>query len=256
MQPQAERLRAPFRRFYGGLVHPELTDQLEPLLSDVGSDRPERQVAVEIAADCRTAELLPALRAIALSAQEPYQLRSLAVSGVAQSGDPALAPQLLPLARGEAGDDPEDELRGAALRALWPDEDLPPVLRWAAAYAEDHGANRRALGYAMLRLIEQLARRALQRIDEDETVSALVQLAWGLRRSGERLLPDDVVLDPRARRRLILAALRHLDENSDDVYDVPRLFGAELCCIRTTLAGCTASMRRRRFRSGVRLTSG
>ena len=105
-------------------------------------------------------------------AADPH-LRSRAVHALSACGDETIPPQLLPLAKGELGPDPQDDIKGYALEILWPDyiaaqqlfslisppaagyvgayvmfltrtlperlnvEDLSPALNWAASNVTD-----------------------------------------------------------------------------------------------------------------------
>jgi hypothetical protein len=65
-------------------------------------------------------ELQPELLALALDARADPYLRGRAVDALSTCGDETVPAQMLPLARGELGPDPDDEIRGYALEILWP----------------------------------------------------------------------------------------------------------------------------------------
>lgn len=118
----------PYRRLY----HPELSRQLRPYLQQKGKEGwLVRRVAIDIAEACFLRELQELLLEIALDPDDFYPTRVEAAHAVAQIGDRATVELLRPLASGVA-EDSEDQLKGIALSALWPDsisaQDLFPLL--------------------------------------------------------------------------------------------------------------------------------
>jgi hypothetical protein len=106
---------------YRKLKHPGLAAILRPYLLDKGIHLIARRAAVMIARACETTELLDDLVAIALDPTDDPGIRARAVVALPACGGDSLAPRLLPpLARGEVGPDPTDDIRGAALEQLWP----------------------------------------------------------------------------------------------------------------------------------------
>ena len=79
-----------------------------------------RRTAIEIASCCEITSLYPHLVAIALDHLEPERLRVYAASTIADVGDNQSKASLRPLALGQAGKDPDDELKGYGLLATWP----------------------------------------------------------------------------------------------------------------------------------------
>lgn len=110
----------PLRQHLRKLNHPNLVDQLQPHIRSKGGSEELRTMAIEIARACSCQILSNDLVAVALDQAEPYQLRIRAADAVAEIGTIGARVYLKPLARSEAGDDPDDELRGYALEALWP----------------------------------------------------------------------------------------------------------------------------------------
>ena len=112
------------QRRYVNLDHPSLSDQLRPYLIDKSRNVVSRRVAIDIAEACHATSLIDALVIIALDPHDAYGIRVNAAFAVARIGGPQDKAKMKPLALGQAGDDPEDELKGCALQALWPSPDL------------------------------------------------------------------------------------------------------------------------------------
>lgn len=107
-------------KHYRKLCHPGLASQLRPYICDRSRGVIARRVAIDIAEECRQDVLTGDLVAIALDQTEEYQIRIQATCAVSRIGDDTAKSSLIPLARGEGGDDPNDELKGYALQGLWP----------------------------------------------------------------------------------------------------------------------------------------
>ena len=106
---------------YRRLKHRELPDQLRPYVKDPSKPIAARYVAVSMARVCQAEALGPDLADIALDTSAPLTLRSAAAAAVAEMQDSGIRARLRPLALGKAGDDPDDELKGSGLKAIWPD---------------------------------------------------------------------------------------------------------------------------------------
>jgi len=107
--------------FYAKLHHSKLAEQLQPYLRDPATNLNTRQVVVDIAGACRVAQLASDLADIALDTSQDLRLRIPAGAAAANIGASDVRLRLRPLARGQSGDDPDDELKGIGLTALWPD---------------------------------------------------------------------------------------------------------------------------------------
>ncbi|WP_412030523.1 NACHT domain-containing protein [Deinococcus yunweiensis] len=110
-----------FQRWLWKLAHPGLAAQLLPILQNAALPFRERELAAVIAAACPADDLATALLGLALSAQEPVRLRSLAVRAVRNLKRPEVAAHLRPALQPEMPDDPRDNLRGVLLEVLWPE---------------------------------------------------------------------------------------------------------------------------------------
>lgn len=102
------------------LAHPGRTDQLRRRIEDRSLSPLVRRIAVFAVDLCGISSLAPTLAAVALDPSEDIILRSRCAAGVAGIGSPEAKRLLLPLAMGEAGDDPQGDLRGYGLAACWP----------------------------------------------------------------------------------------------------------------------------------------
>ena len=109
------------RKYYSKLFHPGLVNQLKPYIVDAGKGFVVRRVAIDIAEACELKELQSELINIALDPAQQLSVRVNAARAIWKVGDKESKLRLKPLALGEAGDDPDDELKGYAIMTLWPD---------------------------------------------------------------------------------------------------------------------------------------
>lgn len=105
---------------YRKLKHPLLPTQLEPYIQDRDKGIIVRRVAIDIAEACEVRELQELLADIALDPSEDRHIRHQAAHAVAEIADEGTKLRLKPLAVNPNDDDPDDELKGDGLRALWP----------------------------------------------------------------------------------------------------------------------------------------
>jgi len=105
---------------YAKLHHNNLHSQLRAIITDSNHDFLVRREAVRIAGACNLITLQDDLLAIALNPKEPGEVRAFAGFALTQMDDPSSLHNLLPLALGQAGDDPDDELRGMGLTGVYP----------------------------------------------------------------------------------------------------------------------------------------
>lgn len=106
---------------YQKLAHPELAEQLRPYICDGAKNDVVRRVAINIAEACELQALQDDIVGVALDPLQPVLIRVEAAHAIVYIGDDTTKAKLKPLAIGEAGDDPEDELKGYGLQAVWPD---------------------------------------------------------------------------------------------------------------------------------------
>jgi predicted NACHT family NTPase len=108
-------------RMYRKLRHPALTHQLRPYIQDKNKAPVARRVAIEIAQNCELREIADELVAVALDSTEKYGTRVRAAWAVTETGDDSTRAELRPLVVDvNPTEDPDDELKGCGLRAVWP----------------------------------------------------------------------------------------------------------------------------------------
>lgn len=188
-QRRANDLARDITEFYSRLSHPGLADQLRPYLEDRSRHLMARRAAIMIAERCIVKEAKDDLLKLVLDPEDDPHLRGYAISALRKCGDDTVFKHLLPIINGEAGDDPDDEMLGYALKMMWPghltadelfsaliapsenyfgsyssflsydlvpglkDEDLPRALAWAkgivAKATHDRDAKRKTLADAI-----------------------------------------------------------------------------------------------------------
>ncbi len=104
-----------------GLRYPGLEDHLREHISDRTKNYVVRRVAIRMAEDNGVQELQDAICEVAINPDDDYLVRETAARALVSIADERVKARLKPLAVGVRDDDPEDELKGAALIALWPD---------------------------------------------------------------------------------------------------------------------------------------
>jgi len=246
-------------RQYGKLKHDGLADQLRPWITDPTKHYTARDTAIDIAKACELRELQDALVNIALDQTETLRLRDSAAHAITKIADADTRLRLLPLALGQAGDDPQDQLKGNALRALWPDlisaEDLfqnltlpkqdnfhgayfsflefeltkhlaPEYLPCALQWLKSLVAQKR-LGYFLHRVADEIMIIAWQHIDAPGVLKALAETSIEYFRHHHDLLHDrdtrernqDILDDP-GRRRLLAAKIVELSQDQHTRFEL------------------------------------
>lgn len=104
------------------LYHDRLAEQLLPYIRDKTKRDVVRRVAISIAEACELHSLQEDLANIALDLTQSMHIREIASHAVYTIGNDKTKARLLPLAMGDAGSDPDDQLKGYGLRAVWPKE--------------------------------------------------------------------------------------------------------------------------------------
>jgi hypothetical protein len=105
---------------YPRLDHPGLADQLRAVILDPDVSSPARQVACDIAGACRLEPLESDLVDLALDSDADLQVRGAALGALRRFAGPPARRALRPLGLEPQPEDDDDEVKGAALRVLWP----------------------------------------------------------------------------------------------------------------------------------------
>jgi predicted NACHT family NTPase len=106
---------------YHRLIHPGLAEQLLPYIADSARSSVARRVAIDIAEACALRELVNNLVAVALENEEEIGARVNAAYAVTRIGTVEERGRLKPLVYITSETDPDDELKGCGLRAVWPE---------------------------------------------------------------------------------------------------------------------------------------
>jgi hypothetical protein len=193
------------RNRFRKLCHRGLAKQLRRHLMNRNLAADARIEAIAMAEACELNKLLPFLTRLALNTSEILSVRERAATAVAKSVSAELKRRLRPLALGQAGPDPRDDLRGAGLTACWPEHlaageifsslkepdarfhglyhsflshglvekltalDLPTALAWAESQPEQRGSFDG--GYAGL--LSRILDRAAEHIEEAGVLTSL-----------------------------------------------------------------------------------
>ncbi|MDB6066258.1 MAG: hypothetical protein JWR26_2466 [Pedosphaera sp.] len=107
-------------RFYHTLKHPGLMAQLRPFIIDKSLHAVVRRMAMTIAAECKEADLTDILLGIVKDSTEQQHIRDQAAHALEELIPTPRLPELIPLALGQVGSDPEDTIRGCAIGRLVP----------------------------------------------------------------------------------------------------------------------------------------
>jgi predicted NACHT family NTPase len=109
------------RQQYKKLDYPGIAEQLRPYIVDNDKNLSVRRIALDIAEACGLRELQNDAIRVALDVDEELLVRKEAANFVAHVGDSATRAHLMPLALGAVGEDPDDDLKGKGLHAIWPE---------------------------------------------------------------------------------------------------------------------------------------
>lgn len=245
-----------FGRFLDGLKHPGLGAQLRPIITNPAAGLLARRVALSIAAHCVVSELTDEALGLVCDVGEPQELRDRAASALEDIIPFDRLVLLEPLARGEVGPDPDDTIRGCALRTLIPrhwkirdalaclvtpsndayigayhifldygaakhleDADIEPALLWLCTRADCFDSLHPAD-----RLAQSVVTRAVGMLEEPRILVALVRLWHSLGKDYalSALTRNEGVQtafknDRAARWRFVTAFLNHPNVSADDI---------------------------------------
>jgi predicted NACHT family NTPase len=121
------------RGTYRKLSYPGLADHLKVYLTDRTKSLIVRREATDIAEACELVDVQDDLANIALDSTEPLALRTNAAYAIERIGADNTKKRFKKLLESPSAEDPDDELKGCALRVLWPTnitaEELFSILR-------------------------------------------------------------------------------------------------------------------------------
>jgi predicted NACHT family NTPase len=107
-------------RSYRKLANLKLTDRLLPYIRNPAVNVVSRRAAMLIAESCGVKELGEYLLGIALDSNDDEDIRAMAVSALSSCGSDELIQRLRSLVAEEDTGDSQDEIKGSALKLLWP----------------------------------------------------------------------------------------------------------------------------------------
>jgi len=209
-------------RHYAKLQHISLAEQLQPWIIDSNKQTMARDAAIDIAEACSACNLQSILADVALNNDEPISLRSAAARALSKIGDPETRTRLRSLALEQTGDDLEDQLKGNALRSLWPDlitaeelfgqltlpkrenffgayrhfaeyelarhlyeSHLPHALEWLKSHAEHSG-----LGFPFHQLADDIIIISWKQMDDPHVLDALASTSIKLMKQHQNLVAE------------------------------------------------------------------
>jgi len=188
---------------YHRLQHAGLADQLRPYINPKGLDQKSqppianaRHAAIRIAEQCRVIEVQQDLVDLALDSNEDNYLRSSAAHAISDYGEEIYKQRLKPLALDAGSDDSDDELKGYALWATWPNH-------ISAAEVFDHLTKPKQLNLTGSYKIFIYSKLALHLKSGDMPVA----LDWLKKRQGENDWRDPFVV---LANQIIFEASRYL----------------------------------------------
>lgn len=240
-------------RHYHKLEHPRMAEQLRPYLRDPSKPVAARCVAIDVAERCHTTMLQGDLAEVALDGSQPEPVRIDAACAVQSIADRETRARLKPLLSTSPAEDPDDRIRGYALKALWPEiisatelfdaitpprnanlhasytsflgedvlphlktPDLATALLWTEKQPSRHGAS-----MDIVRLVDGVLAAAMDHLDDDGVVDALagaIIARW--QRHDHAVVPryDSVALERMSvdvdhRRRLVETIVIKLPED-------------------------------------------
>lgn len=240
------------RKRYKRLNHPGIADQLRSYICDSIKGSIVRRVAIDIAEACELQALQENLVNIALDQKEPLPIRNAAVYTVGRIADDNTKVKLKPLAIGEVEEDPNDELKGYSLRALWPDHmkveelftaitnikqrnyigaywrflsnelvpklkpsDLPIALKWV-----EQQESLKDPTYCFEKLMDAIILMAWEHLDSPEVLEAFAKVVLSRFKHYDRIVVDhnetnfkNILSNEDSKRRRLLEAILHLISN-------------------------------------------
>lgn len=182
---------------YRKLDHQGLPEQLRPYIGAREKNFIVRRAAIDIAGACKVKDLSEDLAAIVRDHTDNQRVRQAAASALGEFETESAVSALQEIVDGTTGSDPDDEMFGSALQALWPKhmttEKLFAVLRFP---------RRTGFSGEYFLFFRKLT-------DEIQDADLVIALPWVLKMSAV----SDYTVVARARRDLIVRALRAAPTN-------------------------------------------
>lgn len=212
------------RRYYNRLNYPDLAEQLRPYIVDATKGILVRRVATDIAEACELRTLQDELVQLVLDRSQPYPVRVNNAWALYRIGDDTAKKKFRLLAMGQAGPDPDDELKGCGLLATWPDHitaeelfavltspkrddligsyssflsssfvqhllpsDLPVALRWVGRQASHH-----ELSFSFSTLLDTIILKAWEHLDVSDVLTSLAKTALSRLRQFTGIVSPDL----------------------------------------------------------------
>ncbi|WP_437581650.1 SIR2 family protein [Sorangium sp. So ce887] len=142
------------------LEHAALADQLRPYITGRDHYIMARRAALEFMDSCKVVALEDVVADVVLDGSDDKEFRSSAARTLVRIGSRETKRRLLPLLGGDREADPEDELKGYALLALWPD-DITAAELFASLMPSQRSSYGGSYGYFLDKLSETLPPAAL-----------------------------------------------------------------------------------------------
>ncbi len=240
---------------YPKFAHPGLVEQLRPYICKNSKNVIARRVAIDIAEACKLQSLQEELVSVALDPSSPLSVRVEAAMAVGRIGDETTKAKLKPLALGETSEDPDDELKGAGLQAVWPDHlsakelfpcltppkneklvgqyrmflshdlvkrigpaDLPVTLSWVAKQSYDKALLR------FERLADEIVLRAWEQLEAPGVAEAFAKTALTRLKRQHRIFRENSVQseeifqsDDNKRRLLLQTMVSFVSSDEEDI---------------------------------------
>jgi hypothetical protein len=174
-----------FDRFFSSLKHPKLADQLRPYITDKTLNQVARRMAMSIARECEVTELCDDFLRMIQDVSEAQQFRDQSAYTLENLTPVARLAELIPLATGQTKPDPEDTIRGCAIRRLVPELwSVSQAVPYLHAPCNDHffGSYHSLLKYHLPRYLKDedvplILELLVQKTHCFDTVNAFQELA-------------------------------------------------------------------------------
>jgi hypothetical protein len=241
---------------YQKLKHPGLPGQLKPFIVDKTKNWNVRYEAILIAEKCNLTDLGDVLADIALDNTDHSTIRSLAAGALAEIGNAECRKRLMPFVLGQEDAGQDEQLKGDALSALWPDlidaktlfdnltlpkkdyfhgsyesflsselvkklkpKDIPIALKWLEGMI-----SQRKLPFVIERVSDDLIILAWKNIDEPEVANALAKVCaafsrhyHGMIHNSDKLKENEALFNEIDKRRLIVDTIVNKCEDFEKI---------------------------------------